>query len=176
MKRLKLRNACLAAIVCIAIGSTAYAQGLDDPTIAHIAYTAGEIDIRYAHLALALSDNPKVREFATLMVRDHTAVNEKALALVKKLNVTPKDNPTSQQLDKQAIDIRNELRALSGGAFDKRYAANELSYHQFVNKAVETQFIPGAKNEEFKELLRQALAIFKAHEAHAAEMVRGLNQ
>ena len=53
-------------------------QSLNDLQIAHIAYTAGAIDIRYAHLALALSDNPEVRKFAELMVRDHTAVNNKA--------------------------------------------------------------------------------------------------
>ncbi len=35
------------------------------------------------------------------MVRDHQAVNDKALALVKKLHVTPQDNPTSQGLTKE---------------------------------------------------------------------------
>ena len=57
---------------------------INDLQIAHTAYTAGAIDIRYAHLALALSDNPEVRQFAELMIRDHTAVNKKALALVEK--------------------------------------------------------------------------------------------
>ena len=32
------------------------------------------------------------------MVRDHEAVNQQALALVKKLNVTPEDNDTSRAL------------------------------------------------------------------------------
>ena len=57
---------------------------LGDMEIAHIAYTAGEIDIRYAHLALALSENDEIREFAETMIRDHTAVNEAALALLQK--------------------------------------------------------------------------------------------
>ena len=37
---------------------------LNDLEIAHTAYTADNIDIRYAHLALAISTNPAVREFA----------------------------------------------------------------------------------------------------------------
>ena len=78
------------------------APKLNDLEIAHIAYTAGAIDIRYAHLALALSENPEVRNFAELMIRDHTAVNNKALALVQKLQITPQDNPMSQQLNQQA--------------------------------------------------------------------------
>ena len=39
-----------------------------------------------------------MREFAADMVRDHTAVNKQALALVKKLKVTPEDNDTSKAL------------------------------------------------------------------------------
>ena len=31
-------------------------------------YTADSIDIRYAHLALAISKNPVVREFAEFMI------------------------------------------------------------------------------------------------------------
>jgi putative membrane protein len=46
-----------------------------------------------------------VREFAEEMVRDHTAVNDKALALVKQLHVTPQDDPTSQALT--AAQTRN---------------------------------------------------------------------
>lgn len=143
---------------------------LNDLQIAHIAYTAGAIDIRYAHLALALSEDPEVRKFATLMIQDHTAVNNKALALVKKLQITPQDNPTSQQLVQQAKQIRTELSQLRGDAFAKRYAANELGYHQTVNNVVENTFIPNAKNPELKALLTAALQTFKVHEGHAATM------
>jgi putative membrane protein len=62
----------------------AAAGGPTDPQIAHIAYTAGTIDIAAAKQALARSHNKAVRAFAQEMVRDHKAVNDKALALVKK--------------------------------------------------------------------------------------------
>ncbi len=158
---------------CMTATSPATAQPepvLNDLEIAHIAYTAGNIDIRYAHLALALSDNPEVRQFAELMIRDHTAVNNKALALVKKLQLTPRDNAMSQQLTEQATKIRTELSQLRGEAFAKRYAANELGYHQTVNHVVENVFLPQAKNEELKALLTAALQTFKVHEGHAATM------
>ena len=111
---------------------------LDDMEIAHIAYTAGTIDISYAHLALAFSENPDVREFAHTMIRDHSAVNEKALGLLKKLNATPKDNSTSQQLLAEAEKFKKELAELDGEAFDKRYAENDLGYHQFANETLDT--------------------------------------
>ena len=162
-----------ALVGCMATSNAASAQedkAPNDLEIAHIAYTAGNIDIRYAHLALALSDDPKVREFAELMVRDHTAVNNKALALASRLHITPQDNATSQQLSQRAKEIRNELSNLRGAAFDKRYAANELEYHKFVNGAVENGLIPSTTNAELKALLTSALQTFKVHEGHAASM------
>ena len=146
------------------------APKLNDLEIAHIAYTAGAIDIRYAHLALALSENPEVRNFAELMIRDHTAVNNKALALVEKLQITPQDNAMSQQLNHQAQKIREELSQLRGKDLAKRYAANELGYHQTVNNVVENTFIPNAQNPELKALLTAALQTFKVHEGHAETM------
>ena len=48
------------------------------------------------------SKNQDVRAFAQQMVGDHTAVNDQALALVKKLKVTPEDNSTSRALTQSA--------------------------------------------------------------------------
>src|SRR6185437_648963 len=42
-----------------------------DPQIAHIAYTAGQLDIDAAKQALSKSKNKEVRSFAEDMVRDH---------------------------------------------------------------------------------------------------------
>src|SRR6185437_5194936 len=113
----------LAAAVALAISSSPgfAADKPTDPQIAHIAYTAGDIDIKAAKLALEKSHNKDVRAFADDMVRDHQAVNDKALALVKKLNVTPEDNGTSKSLTEQADGKRAELSKLSGAAFDKAY-------------------------------------------------------
>src|SRR5687768_15270506 len=80
-----------------------------DPQIAHIAYTAGVIDVEAAKLAISKSKNSEVVGFAQSMVKDHEAVNVQALDLVKKLNVTPEDNPTSQALANAAEDKRTEL-------------------------------------------------------------------
>ncbi len=156
-------------------GNAAMADdGPSDMQIAHIAYTAGNIDIRYAHLALAKSENAKVRDFAQLMLQDHAAVNDQALALLEKLGASPEDNPTSQQLLAGADAKIAELSALDGAAFDRAYAANELGYHEFVNKTIKTAFIPAADNKEFKALLGDALAVFEIHEGHAGKMVKSL--
>lgn len=146
----------------------AYAQGKPtDPQIAHIAYTAGQIDIEAAQQALQKSTNKEVRAFATNMEQDHKAVNEKALALVNKLGVKPEDNDTSKALVKQAAEKRAELAKLSGAAFDKAYIDNEVAYHKAVDGALENTLIPDANNAELKDLLKTGLKIFQGHEQHA---------
>ena len=139
-----------AAIAAITLMSgAALAQGAakpTDPQIAHIAYTAGVIDIAAARQALAKSGSKEVKAFAEDMVRDHETVNQQALALVKKLKVTPEDNDTSRSLSKQAADKLAELDKLKGAEFDKAYVANEVAYHKAVDGALETLLIPSASN------------------------------
>jgi len=164
------------AALCLLSGA-AFAQNAakpTDPQIAHIAYTADEIDIKAAEQALSKSRNKEVRAFAQQMVRDHTAVNKQALALVKKLHVTPEDNDTSRSLLKQAGEKHAELAKLRGAAFDRAYADNEVAYHKTVNGALETTLIPSASNAELKNLLETGLKIFQGHEQHAEHVAADL--
>lgn len=165
-----------SAAALMLLGATAYAQSAkpDDAQIAHIAYTAGQIDIANAEQAMKKSKNKEVRDFAQDMLRDHKAVNDQALALVKKLNVTPRDNDTSKSITKAQADKRAEMEKLNGAAFDKAYAANEVAYHKTVNGALEQTLIPSASNAELKSLLQTGLKIFQGHQQHAEHVVAGL--
>ncbi len=159
------------------MSSAALAQGaakLTDPQIAHIAYTAGVIDINAAKQADSKASSKEIKAFAKDMARDHEAVNKLALDLVKKLNVTPEDNDTSKALSKQATDKLAELSKLKGADYDKAYIANEVAYHKAVNGALETQLIPSANNAELKGLLQTGLKIFQGHQQHAEHVAASL--
>lgn len=165
-----LGAACLVLTATLAIA----ADKPTDPQIAHIAYSAGVIDVEAAKLALSKTKNADVKAFAESMEKDHTAVNDMALALVKKLNVTPEDNATSQALTKAAEEKRAELGKLDGAAFDKAYVDNEVAYHKQVNGALETLLIPSAQNGELKGLLETGLKLFQGHQQHAEHVAAGL--
>ncbi|WP_421931434.1 DUF4142 domain-containing protein [Phenylobacterium sp.] len=161
----------LGFMLALLLPATAIAAATPtDPQIAHIAYTAGEIDISVGKLAITKAKSPAVRAFAEEMVRDHAAVNEQALALVRKLGVTPEDNSTSQGLVKAAIAERAKLAGLSGVAFDRAYVANEIAYHGAVNGALSDVLIPNANNGELKSLLQTGLKLFSEHQAHAEHL------
>jgi putative membrane protein len=164
------------AALCLMTGAS-FAQGgakPTDPQIAHIAYTAGQLDIEAAKQALSITKNKDVKAFAEDMVRDHTAVNKQAIDLVTKLKVKPEDNDTSKALTKAAAGKRAELAKLSGPAFDNAYVANEVAYHKTVNGALETLLIPSASNVELKSLLQTGLKIFQGHQQHAEHVAAEL--
>ena len=164
----------IAAASALALSAPAAAAGPTDPQIAHIAYTAGNIDIAAAKQALKMSHNATVRDFAQEMVRDHEAVNAKALALVKKLNVTPEANATSTSLTKAADAERAKLSHLKGAAFDREYVNNEVAFHKTVNGALASTLIPSAHNAELKSLLQTGLTLFKEHQVHAEHVAAKL--
>ena len=167
-------SAALAAVSLLATPVLAQGAKPTDPQIAQIAYTAGVIDVTAAKQAIEKSKNKEVIAFAKDMVRDHEAVNVQALALVKKLKVTPEDNDTSRSLAKQAAEKQKELAKLKGAAYDKAYVANEVAYHKAVNGALQTLLIPSASNAELKSLLETGLKIFEGHQQHAEHVAADL--
>jgi putative membrane protein len=167
-------SAAVAALSLLTGAALAQGAKPTDPQIAHIAYTAGVIDITAAKQAISKASSKDVKAFAEDMVRDHEAVNKQALDLVKKLKVTPEDNDTSKTLSKQAADKLAELAKLSGPAYDKAYVANEVAYHKAVNGALETLLIPSASNAELKSLLQTGLKIFQGHQQHAEHVAATL--
>lgn len=167
----------LGASTSLMLASAAVAQDSSGPTdaqIAHIAYTAGQLDLSAGEQALAKSSNAAVRAFAQTMVRDHKAVNDQALALVTKLGVAPEDNATSKALAKGAAEKSRELGGLAGADFDRAYVANEVAFHRTVNEALAGTLIPEADNPELKALLETGLALFREHQKHAEHLAQDL--
>lgn len=160
-----------AAVLLGVVSGPVRAQAdLNDLEMAHVAVTASDIDIAYAHLALAISENEAIRSFAETMIRDHGAVNAQVVALAERLQVQAQDNPVSRQLLADAQRIKDELTKLRGGAFDRYYATNELRYHQAVNGILADAFIPNADNAEVRKAFESALPLFREHQRHAERL------
>jgi putative membrane protein len=157
-------------IALVAAANVAMAAGPTDPQIAAIVVTANQVDIDAGKLAVSKSHSKDVKEFAQLMITDHSGVNKSAVELVTKLHVTPESNPTSQSLQKGGDDNLDALKKLSGSAFDRAYVDHEVAYHQAVIDAVDTTLIPSAQNAELKALLVKVRPAFVAHLEHAKSL------
>ena len=159
-----------------AAAAPATSATLTDPEIASIAVTANQIDIDYANIAKAKSKTKSVLDFANTMAKDHQSVIDQAVALAKKLGVTPQDNPTTQSLLSGEVETKAMLNSKSGADFDKAYVDNEVAYHKAAIDIVENKLIPSSSNAELKALLQSALPLFKEHLAHAEMVQKELNK
>ena len=159
-----------ALLICWSLPSFAQTS-FTDPEVASVAVAANQIDIEYAGIAKKKSKNTEILNFAEAMTKDHNAVIAQASDLVKKLNVTPKDNAVSQKLNNEAEQTRKMLNAKSGSEFDKAYIDNEVAYHKAVIDAVKNLLIPETENQQLKDLLTSILPALDTHLQHA-EMVQ----
>ena len=164
----------LALILGLSMPAGLHAQAaspkLSDPEVAHVAVTANSIDIDLAKLAQSRTSDRDVKQFATTMITDHSAVNAQATALATKLGVTPKDNAVSQSLLKAAAEARAAIEPLKGKAFDKAYIDREVAYHEAVIDALDKVLVPNTSNAELKQLLVDVRPAFEAHLAHAKKL------
>jgi putative membrane protein len=147
-----------------------------DAQIAMIVVVADTVDVNYGKLAAQKSRNEAVKGFAATMVRDHTAVNDQAIALAKKLGVTPAESETSKSLEADGKKELAKLSALAGAQFDEAYINNEVRYHEAVIAMLDGTLIPNAQNAELKNLLQSGRPIFAAHLEHAKMLQASLSK
>jgi putative membrane protein len=157
-------------------GAWAQGAGPSDSQIAAIVVTANQVDIDAGKLAKVQARSADVKDFAQLMITDHSGVNKSATELVQKLHVTPETSPTSQSLQKGGEQNLTALKKLSGNEFDRAYIDHEVAYHQSVLDALDKTLIPNAQNQELKALLVKVRPAFVAHLEHAKQLQASLGK
>ncbi len=95
-----------------------------DRTFAHKVGLGGMFEVNSSKLALDKTQSPKVKDFATNEVKEHTAVGDrlKSIASAKGIDV-----PT--QPDAKFQKMYDALAAKSGDAFDQLYIADMKTVH-----------------------------------------------
>jgi putative membrane protein len=165
-----------AAISSPMSGIAAAATPPTDAEIAGIVVAANQVDVDAGKYAEGKTSNAEVKKFAKQMVMDHTAVNEQAGALAKKLKLTPADSDESKSLKDGGKKNLANLETLKGEGFDKAYVDHEVAYHQAVLDAIDTTLIPNAKNAELKSLIEKVRPAIATHLDHAKSIQTTLNK
>jgi len=148
---------------------------LTDANIAAIVTTANTIDIDNGKMAQGKTKNNSVKAFASQMIHDHGSSNDQAKDLASRLNLTPQDDATSNQLKSSGDATRDSLKQLDGMNFDRAYVHNEVAFHEAVLSMLDKTLIPGAQNAELKSLLRNTRPVVAAHLAHARVLDKTLS-
>ncbi len=153
-------------------GTTPSSATLADPQIAQIALTANSGDSARGKIAEQKATNPQVKAFAREMVTDHSGLNKKAVALAKKLNVTPQQSAADSDLVSKVTSMNNDLQGKTGKDFDKTYMDQEVQIHQLVLDDLDKNLIPAAQNADLKQLLQTARGVVQGH-LQKAQQIQG---
>ncbi|HEV7990745.1 MAG TPA: DUF4142 domain-containing protein [Gemmatimonadaceae bacterium] len=160
--RFALFAALSSAVLAVPGRAAAQAAKLDDPTIIAIFDAANSWDMETGALAAKKATTRELRDFGSMLVRDHRAVRQQGRDLAKKLGVHPTP-PKDFAMAKGHADAMRTLQSARGAAFDRAFLEHEVAYHKAVIDAVTTTLLPSLQNAEAKELVTKVAPAFKAH-------------
>lgn len=132
-------------------------------SFAQQAAASGLFEVESSRLAMDRSNHDGIRAFARQMVQDHTAGNQRLMALARANGSDPMPMMTGQQ--EQMIV---QLQPLSGRDFDRQYLANQILGHQEtirLYEAARTSSDPGM--QPYRDFAAQTLPMLEQHLQHA---------
>jgi putative membrane protein len=103
----------------------AFAASNPDASFYKNAAEAGIFEVDAGHMAQEKGNSQQVKDFGSMMVKDHTAANDKLQSIASSKNITL---PTSASVGEMATEAK--FKVLSGETFDKSYVKSQISAHQ----------------------------------------------
>ena len=128
------------------------------------AASAGEIEA--ARLASGKASSKAVKDYADMIVRDHSAARKAGSDLAKQIGVTPAP-PSDNAMAIAHARVMARLSQVSGAAFDKAFTQAMADGHRMIIDKVNGTLIPGAQNARLKEWMDQLLPTLQNHLAQA---------
>ena len=141
------------AVPCLALG----AGGSPDSSFYKSLAQGGLAEVDLGQLASEKATNPSVKDFGTMMVKDHSAANEELKTLAASKGITLPSGPDAATQAKKV-----ELEALSGGSFDKPYVSNQIKAHKDTVSLLQKEISSG-QDAEAKAFAQKVLPTVQAH-------------
>jgi putative membrane protein len=117
----------------------------------------GMAEVELGNLAQKKSEDASVKDFGAMMVKDHTAANDKLKALANSKNIKL---PTSPSMGQMAT--KTKLEVLSGKSFDKSYIKGMIKDHETDIKEFKKESASG-KDPEAKAFATATLPTLEEH-------------
>jgi predicted outer membrane protein len=140
-----------------------------DRTFVNEAAAGGLAEVQDAQLAQQKSTSSDVKQFAGTMISDHTQANTDLNQIAQSKGITPPNAPTRVQQSAQ-----EDLKKLSGGAFDRQYMKQQVEDHQKTVALFQTEANSG-QDAQLKALAQKYLPKLQQHLQMAQSLaVKGL--
>jgi putative membrane protein len=132
----------------------------------------GQAEVELGRLAQQKATNQQVKDFAAMMVRDHTQAGDdlKAVATGANIDVAAADADADEH-----ADLQERLSKLSGAEFDREYMKAMVDDHEdAVNDAEDKA--EGANSAEVKAWASKTLPTLRKHLEQAKQISDSLNK
>ena len=126
------------------------AADLGDPEILHVYMTSNTGEIVTSDPFMDDFASAEVRQLAQMIVRDHSAANERAEALP----VEPRNNPMSTAKNQMAQETAQRLQGMEGAALDRAYLDAQIRLHQQTLQELDQMLIPNADDAALRTELQ----------------------
>jgi putative membrane protein len=180
MKKLFLLSACAATIwlvqACSSASETTTADSvttsantltdtaMPDSVFVKMTAMGGRAEVELGNIALANSTNTAVKDFANMMITDHTKANNELMAIAKNKNIILPDS-----LDAEHKAKGDSIRNLTGSAFDRAYAAMMVADHQKTLNLMQTE-ASGGLDANLKDFATKTTPVIQMHLEHAQRL------
>jgi putative membrane protein len=117
----------------------------------------GIAEVEAGKLAQDKSNNQQVKDFGAMMVKDHSAANDKLKALADSKGISL---PTTSSVKQMATKAK--LEVLSGDTFDKSYIPGQIKAHQNTAALFRKEIATG-QDPDAKAFAKDTLPTVRAH-------------
>jgi putative membrane protein len=117
----------------------------------------GIAEVRDGKLAQQKSADPKIKDFAAMMVKDHTAANQELMALAQSKGIKLPGGPGIGADTKKA-----ELDVLTGETFDKSYVKSQVKGHRATVELLQKEISSG-QDAQAKAFAQKVLPTVQSH-------------
>lgn len=148
----------LVALMVLALAGSSLAMAASPDRAFYLKAAAGGMaEVEAGKLAQEKGSTEAVKNFGAKMVEDHTAANEKLMALAQSKKIK-----LPKELDAKHKAMQKKLSAQSGAAFDKAYIKAQIADHEATIALFEREIASG-KDAEAKAFASETLPVVKAH-------------
>ena len=135
----------------------AAAASSPDESFYKSAAEAGISEVDLGKLAQDKSSNQQVKDFGAMMVKDHSAANDKLQALASSKGISL---PTSASMGQMATKAK--LEVLKGDTFDKSYIKAQVKGHVDTVKLLNNEIASG-QDADAKSFAQAVLPTVRSH-------------
>jgi putative membrane protein len=137
--------------------AAAFAASNPDASFYKNAAEGGIFEVDAGHMAQEKGNSQQVKDFGAMMVKDHTAANDKLQSIASSKKITL---PTSASVAQMATEAKFKL--LSGETFDKSYVKSQVSAHRKTIALFQKEASSG-RDSDAKAFANATLSTLRSH-------------